>query len=133
MKALTMHEPWATLLVSGQKRIETRDWRTFYRGPLAIHAGKTLPPGDDWPDPEIVGPYAFSFRGGCIIGFVRLLDCIRTEDCDPDDREREMGNFAPGRWGWIVDSILTLADPIPARGMPGIWTWDAPDAYGAIR
>ena len=43
MKAITLTQPWATLVAIGAKRIETRSWRTFYRGPLAIHAGKTLP------------------------------------------------------------------------------------------
>ena len=40
MKALTLIQPWATLIAIGAKRIETRSWYTSYRGPLAIHAGK---------------------------------------------------------------------------------------------
>ncbi len=40
MKALTLYQPWATLVAIGAKRIETRSWGTNYRGPLAIHAGK---------------------------------------------------------------------------------------------
>ena len=43
MKALTLHQPWATLVAVGEKRIETRSWSTDYRGPLAIHAGKARP------------------------------------------------------------------------------------------
>jgi hypothetical protein len=39
MKCLTLHQPWASLIVEGVKRIETRSWPTNYRGPLAIHAG----------------------------------------------------------------------------------------------
>ena len=38
MKALTIWQPWASLLVSGQKKYETRSWATAYRGPIAIHA-----------------------------------------------------------------------------------------------
>ena len=38
MKALTIWQPWASLLVSGQKKYETRSWATTYRGPIAIHA-----------------------------------------------------------------------------------------------
>lgn len=41
MKALTLHQPWASLIAVGVKRIETRSWSTSYRGPLAIHAGLT--------------------------------------------------------------------------------------------
>ena len=40
MKALTLYQPWATLVAIGAKKIETRSWSTPYRGPLAIHAGK---------------------------------------------------------------------------------------------
>lgn len=39
-KALTLHQPWASLIALGVKTIETRSWSTKYRGPLAIHAGK---------------------------------------------------------------------------------------------
>lgn len=38
MKALSVRQPWATLIAIGAKRIETRSWRTRYRGPLAIDA-----------------------------------------------------------------------------------------------
>lgn len=44
MKALTLTQPWATLIAIGAKQIETRSWTTRYRGPLAIHAGKGLGP-----------------------------------------------------------------------------------------
>jgi activating signal cointegrator 1 len=43
MKALTLTQPWATLVAIGAKKIETRSWRTDYRGPLAIHAAKGFP------------------------------------------------------------------------------------------
>ncbi len=40
MKALSLLQPWATLVVIGVKQIETRSWSTAYRGPLLIHASK---------------------------------------------------------------------------------------------
>lgn len=43
MRALTIHQPWASLVALGVKTIETRSWRTSYRGPLAIHAGQRSP------------------------------------------------------------------------------------------
>jgi hypothetical protein len=42
MKALTLHQPWATAVAEGIKTIETRSWSTSYRGPLAIHAGVSV-------------------------------------------------------------------------------------------
>lgn len=44
MKALTIQQPWASLIVSGDKQYETRSWKTDYRGPIAIHAGKQTDP-----------------------------------------------------------------------------------------
>lgn len=38
MKAITIWQPWASLLACGAKQFETRSWATSYRGPLAIHA-----------------------------------------------------------------------------------------------
>jgi hypothetical protein len=43
MKALSLIQPWASLIVLGEKRIETRSWPTRHRGHLAIHANKNLP------------------------------------------------------------------------------------------
>jgi hypothetical protein len=43
MKALTIIQPWASLIAIGAKRFETRSWKTNYRGQLAIHAGKKKP------------------------------------------------------------------------------------------
>lgn len=43
MKTLTLTQPWATLVAIGAKKFETRSWKTFYRGPLAIHAAKGFP------------------------------------------------------------------------------------------
>jgi hypothetical protein len=43
MKALTLWQPWASLVAFGEKRVETRCWTTKYRGDIAIHAAKTTP------------------------------------------------------------------------------------------
>lgn len=43
MKAITLTQPWATLVAIGAKKFETRSWQTSYRGPLAIHAAKGFP------------------------------------------------------------------------------------------
>lgn len=42
MKAISLHQPWASAVALGSKRVETRHWATKYRGPLAIHAAKRL-------------------------------------------------------------------------------------------
>ena len=42
-KAITIRQPWAGLIAVGEKIYETRSWPTKYRGPIAIHAGKSSP------------------------------------------------------------------------------------------
>jgi len=42
MKAITIHQPYASLIACGAKRFETRARRTHYRRQIAIHAGKTI-------------------------------------------------------------------------------------------
>ncbi|MGE4484585.1 MAG: ASCH domain-containing protein [Oscillospiraceae bacterium] len=43
MKAITIWQPWASLLACGAKQYETRSWETKYRGPIAIHAAAKKP------------------------------------------------------------------------------------------
>ena len=43
MKAITIYQPWASLIACGAKKFETRPWATKYRGPIAIHAGMKDP------------------------------------------------------------------------------------------
>ena len=43
MKVITVIQPWASLISLNEKKIETRSWKTNYRGPLAIHASKNMP------------------------------------------------------------------------------------------
>ncbi len=42
MKALSIRQPWAWLIVNGHKDIENRSWPTRYRGPVLIHAAKGM-------------------------------------------------------------------------------------------
>lgn len=42
MKAITIKQPWATLIALGEKKFETRSWQTKHRGTIAIHAGKSI-------------------------------------------------------------------------------------------
>ena len=107
MKALTLVQPWATLIALGIKRYETRSWGTSYRGPLAIHAGVQMDRGAtlfakdivteplvqkgfmteperrlaslEWVDKgRIPKSLADRFPRGVVLGVVDLVDCIRT-------------------------------------------------------
>lgn len=95
MKALTLHQPWASLIATGAKTLETRSWPTRYRGPLAIHAAKTAVGG-------AVGDYYVE----------PWFDDVRHVDdcyCEPDGITPEYSRGARRSW------VLT------ANGRPLLW------------
>lgn len=88
MKALSLWQPWASLLACGAKRYETRSWATNYRGPMAIHASKKLFDTGTYLDREL-HPFAdalglpdiYSFDTlprGCVIATADLLECYQV-------------------------------------------------------
>jgi hypothetical protein len=127
MHALSVMQPWASLIVAGVKRVETRSWRTGFRGRLAVHASSGLPPGYD----DLVGrePVRSALRlapwgqpRGVLLGTVELRDCVRVEELDDlDERERALGDFAPGRWAWLLADPRPLPRLVPHRGWPGVF------------
>jgi hypothetical protein len=114
VKLLTIHQPWAWLIISGHKRYENRTWSTAYRGPLLIHAGKSL---DSFPAAErlcrslgITLPDEFAF--GAILGTVEMTDCT-TADSVVDD-------FASGPFCFHLANPVAFPSPIPWRGALGL-------------
>ena len=130
--ALTIRQPWATLIISGGKNIENRTWRTHYRGPILIHAGLY----DDEAETEAAMhlvrdrqievpavPWMMTAEGsnaslldwhdqprGGIIGVVDLVDCVPMHDSP----------WFIGPWGFV------LANPRPlpffaCRGKQGFF------------
>mgnify|MGYP001351714337 CR=1 FL=1 len=81
IKALTVYEPWASLIALGEKKIETRGWYTKYRGPLAIHAAKKYPGDIVFQEPfySALSPLhdgdGIMFPGPCIIAVAELVNC----------------------------------------------------------
>jgi hypothetical protein len=128
MKALTILQPWAWLIVQGGKNIENRTWSTGHRGPLLIHAGKR-------PDPEAilhvmssyhpvtlrkVPAYAnyptdlSGFQFGGVIGIVDVVDVVAVP----------AGEWWQGPFGWVLDKPRALPF-LPYRGQQGLF--DVPD------
>jgi hypothetical protein len=155
MKALTLIEPWATLVAIGAKRIETRSWPTDYRGPIAIHASKKitsseveLATGDGpiadaltsagvqifWQPGRMGHVYqAFSDTRGLVIATARITDCIHfTQEnvrklCAVYGAdELDYGDLTVGRYGFVLANVVRLPEPIPARGALGLWDWVPP-------
>lgn len=140
MKAITIHQPWATALAVGIKKFETRPRRSNHRGPIAIHAGLTMNEealGDlmdiDWGSYiqrplsrkwSLVGPQ--DFTQGAIIAVGELTDCLEMDDAliaAQSQTELRMGHWEPGRFAYQFENI-TPVGPFPASGKQGLWNWD---------
>ena len=132
MKALTMYEPWATLLVLGYKHFETRSWQTAYRGPLAIHAAQNgnymrkLPAFLEHAGLPAELADTLLWAQGQFIGLVMLVDCYATgpqfvAQQQLSDRETALGDFTIGRFAWDMRHRLILPDPISFLGARMLW------------
>jgi hypothetical protein len=81
MKALTLHQPWATLIAVGYKTIETRSWSTRYRGPLAIHAAKAIVPGGlDLARSYLDPGQRIAMPHGAVVATSELIACVPIVD-----------------------------------------------------
>lgn len=126
-KAISLWQPWASLMALGLKKIETRPWSTKYRGPILIHAAKKRvadPNGYVFDAIRNAGLEISSLPRGCLLCRVRLIDCRRIEI---DDRieipEQFFGDYTPGRYMWITDHLQGF-EPIPWTGRQRIFNVD---------
>lgn len=128
MKALTLTQPWATLVATGKKRVETRSWRTGYRGPLAIHAAKGFPAeARRYAEHEhTLGRLPSPLPRGAVLCVVDLVDCRPAEEValDISSLERLYGDYGPGRWAWLFEELEPFDTPVPAKGALGLWNWE---------
>jgi hypothetical protein len=140
MKALTLTQPWATLVAIGAKRYETRSWSTNYRGPLAIHAAKGFPGSameicleEPFKSALTEGGFQNGFRNlnsidstrGHIIATCDLVDVIRiTAQNAPTGSEFAFGDYTPGRYMWRLENVVTVETPVPAKGKLSLWEWE---------
>lgn len=130
MKALTLTQPWAQLVMDRRKVFETRSWRTSYSGPLAIHAAKGWT-ADDRQFARELGYDPATLALGAVLGTVNLVRCQDTEDLvlylgTKGDRglfELMAGDYSAGRYAWRLSGVVAFPEPIPARGMLGLWDW----------
>jgi len=122
MKAITLTQPWATAVILGLKPWETRSWRTTYRGPLAIHAGVTMPryAREFAGEQALRGVIPVHLPRGSVLGIVQLVACVPARDAEPD----EWGDYSPGRFAWKFEDIDAFEEPIPAKGALGLWEWE---------
>lgn len=132
MKALTISQPFASLIASGNKWIENRTWETLYRGPLAIHAGK----GTQYLTPSRLREY----ETGAVVAVANLVACLHVDSIRAAAREsarrkhvvagttRNWSEIArhehcEGPFCWILEDVRRV-EPFVVRGAQGLWNVD---------
>jgi hypothetical protein len=118
MKALSIRQPWAWLVVNGWKNIENRERRFKHRGPLLIHASAWMTPEDyeacrifvDGICDDLAMPDIPDLPRGGIVGEVVVLDCV----------EWHSSAWFTGPYGLVLDEAVSCP-MIPWRGMPGLF------------
>jgi len=142
MKAVTLHQPWASLIARRVKLCETRTRQTHHRGPLAIHAGLRPPRREEWSDDltEIVDDVfgdGFAFPLGAVVAVATVIESaymteqscwgtngvLSTLKLEGHNVEREMvcGGWGHGRAYWRLNNIVQIDPPVAHRGKQGLW------------
>lgn len=116
MKALSIRQPWAWLILLAGKDIENRDWPTKLRGRILVHASKGMTRAEyeyaldaahavscirRFPSGLMLPAFESLERGG-IVGSVEIVDCVMQSDSP----------WFMGRWGFV------LRDPRPIPFIP---------------
>lgn len=125
MKAITIKQPFASLIIEGYKEYEFRTWRTKFRGDILIHAGK----GVDKKAMEKYKHLVSDCPSGCMLGIVTITDCIKI-----DDEAREMlkdnivydnvvNNKDWDGFGFKIESIRKVENT-PANGKLSLWDFE---------
>jgi len=134
VKAISLWQPWASAIANGVKHIETRHWRTWHEGPIAIHAAKKRTRELRGVFNHLIlefGGFAGAFESpfddlpfGAIVATANLLECVRTDMIAKSMLTREeiaLGDYSRGRYAWILTDIKKLPTPVPATGHQGLF------------
>ena len=131
MKALTIQQPYASLIADGEKWVENRGWYTTYRGPLAIHAGK----GTRYLNARELVAYPTS----AVIAIANLVACVDLKIIRVNRahwyvvallkrqgisvRDFLTHEHTEGPFCLILQDVRKLVMPVPAVGKQGLWEW----------
>jgi hypothetical protein len=139
MKAISLWQPWATLMALGIKTVETRSWSTEHRGYLAIHATGHFPKEArdlcyESPFSDVLKLYNGHLNPemlprGKVLAVVNLYSVFGTTSVNPNSLNREFGDFSPGRYAWLTSNVIQLPWFVEAKGRQGLWDWDIPDRF----
>lgn len=131
MKVISLFEPWASLIKEKVKYIETRSWKTNYRGELYIHASKRKLAKKDYLEykEQLDLLTNTDFKYGYIIAKCKLVDCKYMDDtliCEVKNNHNEYicGSYSVGRYAWVLEDIEMIELPIQVKGQLGIWNYE---------
>lgn len=120
MKALSLKQPWAELILLGKKTIETRKWNTFFRGAFLIHASKTV-------DKKACSEFNIDPKGlvtGAIVGKARLVSVKKyssKKDFEKDKDKHLAGEFyANPVYGFLLRDVKRVKQE-PIKGKLGFF------------
>lgn len=148
MKVISLLQPFASLVVTGAKKIETRSWNTKYRSEILIHASaklskKQIELGQEFNKKYGAGlGFVEDLQTGAIIGKVKIIatsilvppyglkngggDGIFFNDKSAFFTEAELafGDYSAGRYGWLLSDPVEFKDhPIKIKGNRGLWNY----------
>ena len=127
MKAITIKQPYATLIAEGLKEYEFRTWKTKYRGDILIHAGK----GVDKDAMKRFEHLNLEYPSGCIIAKATLADCVVINEVMKDTlREKNFlvyqGTTEAADWhgyGFKMENVEKMS-PFPIDGKLSLWDFE---------
>ncbi|KAM5173016.1 activating signal cointegrator 1 [Mantella aurantiaca] len=134
---LSMHQPWASLLVAGIKRVEGRTWYSAHRGRLWIAAAAKRP------SPQEISELETSYRvllnkginfpkdypTSCLLGCVDIVDCLSREQFQEQYPSLSQESASP--FVFICTSPQELLIKFPIKGQHKIWKLDSKIHQGA--
>jgi len=116
MKALSLKQPFAELILQGKKKIELRRWNTKFRGEFLIHSSKI-------PDAKAMKEFGFdSLPVGFIVGKANLINVkkYKNEEEHRKDKDKHLASSEWGNYGFVLENPERI-NPIPAKGKLNFW------------
>ena len=111
MKALSLKQPFAELILIGKKKIELRKWNTNFRGEFFIHASKN-------PDKESMKRFGFTnLPLGFIVGKANLIGVKKYGDEEENNKDKgiHLASDSWGSYGFMLENPVRI-NPIPFKG-----------------
>lgn len=123
-KALTVKQPWASLIAHGFKKYEFRSWNTNYRGTVYLHVSSN----NDYKYIKKFENLGIDFPKSKIIAMFDIVDCIKIDDAFNEMLLKE-NNIVYGTkkregYAWVIDNVKLVNNDSIIKGRLGLWNID---------